>query len=188
MWAHALWHTGPFCLRDFPSKNTGVGCISFCRGSSRPRDWSRVSAPPALQVNFFFFFFLPLSHQGSMSQESLNTTNHPSATLERLHQLPSCSPLGISSQSVSLITGPVGQTFDCFWAFLLGFPSGSDSKESASNAGDLGLIPGSGRSPGEGNGYTLQYSCLEKFHGQTAWRATVHRVPRHWIKNINASP
>ena len=46
------------------------------------------------------------------------------------------------------------------------FPSGSDGKESACNAGDLGLIPGSGRSPGEGNGNPLQYSCLKKFHGQ----------------------
>ena len=43
----------------------------------------------------------------------------------------------------------------------LGFPGGSDSKESACNAGDPGLIPGSGRSPGEGNGYPLQYSGLE---------------------------
>ena len=43
---------------------------------------------------------------------------------------------------------------------------GSDSKESAYNAGDLGLIPGSGSSPGEGNGNTLQYSCLENSHGQ----------------------
>ena len=43
----------------------------------------------------------------------------------------------------------------------LGFPSGSVGKASACNAGDLGSIPGSGRSPGEGNGNTLQYSCLE---------------------------
>ena len=43
----------------------------------------------------------------------------------------------------------------------LGFPNGSDSKESACSAKDLGLILGSGRSPGEGNGYPLQYSCLE---------------------------
>ena len=42
-----------------------------------------------------------------------------------------------------------------------GFPGGSEVKASASNAGDLGSIPGSGRSPGEGNGNPLQYSCLE---------------------------
>ena len=44
---------------------------------------------------------------------------------------------------------------------FLGFPGGSDSKESACNAGDLGAIPGLGRSPGEGKGYLLQYSGLE---------------------------
>ena len=47
-----------------------------------------------------------------------------------------------------------------------GFPGGSEVKASACNAGDLGSIPGSGRSPGEGNGNPLQYSCLEKSHGQ----------------------
>ena len=45
--------------------------------------------------------------------------------------------------------------------FLVGFPGGSDSKEAAYNAGDPGLVPGLGRYPGEGNGYPLQYSCLE---------------------------
>ena len=49
---------------------------------------------------------------------------------------------------------------------ILGFPGGSDGKESACSAGDLGSIPGSGRSPGEGNGNPLQYSCLENHHGQ----------------------
>ena len=44
---------------------------------------------------------------------------------------------------------------------VLGLPGGSDGKESACNAGDMGSIPGSGRSPGEGNGNPLQYSCLE---------------------------
>ena len=44
---------------------------------------------------------------------------------------------------------------------IFGFPGGSDGRESACNAGDLGLIPGSGKSPGEGNGNPLQYSCLE---------------------------
>ena len=57
---------------------------------------------------------------------------------------------------------------------------GSDGKESAYNVGDLALIPGSGRSPGEGNGYLLQHSCLENSMHRGAWRATVHRVPKSW--------
>ena len=48
----------------------------------------------------------------------------------------------------------------CFYP-ASGFPGGSDSKDYACNAGDLSSIPGLGRSPGEGNGYPLQYSCLE---------------------------
>ena len=47
-----------------------------------------------------------------------------------------------------------------------GFPSGSDGKESTCNVGNLGSIPGLGRSPGEGNGNPLQYSCMENPHGQ----------------------
>ena len=51
-------------------------------------------------------------------------------------------------------------TFECVIYDLWGFRCGSDGKESACNVGDLGLIPGSGRSLGEGNGYPLQYFCL----------------------------
>ena len=54
-----------------------------------------------------------------------------------------------------------------------GFPDGSDGKEFACNAGDLGSIPGSGRSSGEGNGNSLQYSCLENPKDRGAWWATV---------------
>ena len=50
------------------------------------------------------------------------------------------------------------------------------SKESACNAGDLGLIPGLGRFPGEGNGNSLQYSCLENLMDRGAWQATVHEA------------
>jgi len=52
------------------------------------------------------------------------------------------------------------------WYLDMGFLGGSDYKESACNVGDLGLISGLGRSPGEGNGNSLQYSCLENPHGQ----------------------
>ena len=59
-----------------------------------------------------------------------------------------------------------------------GFPHSSISKEFACNAGDLGLIPGSGRSPGEGNGNPLQYSCLENPVDGGPWQAIVHGVAR----------
>ena len=62
---------------------------------------------------------------------------------------------------------------DCILVFK-GFPGGAEVKESACNVGDLGLIPGSGRSPGEGNGNPLQYSCLENPMDGGAWWATVH--------------
>ena len=61
-----------------------------------------------------------------------------------------------------------------FW----GFPPSSVGKESVCNAGDMGSIPGSGRSPGEGNGNPLQYSCLENPMDRGALRATVHGVAR----------
>ena len=59
----------------------------------------------------------------------------------------------------------------------MGFPDGSDDKETAAcNAGDPDSIPGSGRSPGEGNGYLLQYSYLEHSMDRGIWRATIPAV------------
>ena len=60
----------------------------------------------------------------------------------------------------------------------MGFPRGSDGKESACNAGDLGSIPGLERSRGKGNGYLLQYSCLENLTDRGAWQAKVHGVAK----------
>ena len=64
----------------------------------------------------------------------------------------------------------------------MGFPGGSEGKESACNAEDLGLIPGSGRSPGEGNGNPFQYSCLENSMDRGAWQAIVHGVTKSWTR------
>ena len=58
------------------------------------------------------------------------------------------------------------------------FLGGSDGKASTYNAGDPGSIPGSGRSPGEGNGNPLQYSCLENLMDEGAWQATDHGVAK----------
>ena len=61
-------------------------------------------------------------------------------------------------------------------------PGGSDGKESACNAGDLGSVPGSERSDGEGNSNPLQDSCLENSMDSRAWQATVHWVAKSWIQ------
>ena len=72
----------------------------------------------------------------------------------------------------------------------LGFPGGSDGKESACSAGDMGLIPGSGRSPGEGNDNPLQYSCLENPMDGGAWQAIVHEIAKSgtWLRDFPFFP
>ena len=75
---------------------------------------------------------------------------------------------------------------------FLGFPGGSNSKESACNAGDLGLIPGLGRSPGGGHGNPLQCSCLENPHGQKSLQGRLQsmgsqRVGHNWATQHSTS-
>ena len=77
------------------------------------------------------------------------------------------------------------QHYFCSPVHFQDFPGGSDSKASVYNAGDLGLIPGSGRSPGEGNGNPLQYYCLENPKDRGAWQATVHGVTKSWTRLSN---
>ena len=72
--------------------------------------------------------------------------------------------------------------FICYNYVCIGFPGGSEVKASACNEGDLGLIPGWGRAPGEGNGNPLQYSCLENPMDGGAWWGTVHRVAKSWTR------
>ena len=62
----------------------------------------------------------------------------------------------------------------------MGFSGGSDGKESTCNVGDLGSIPGLGRSPGEGSNYPLQYSCLENSTDRGDWWAIVHGVEKSY--------
>ena len=73
----------------------------------------------------------------------------------------------------------MGEWENCWsiWCSLV-FPGGSDGKDSTCSAGDLGLIPGSGQSPGAGHGNPLQYSCLENSMDRGAWWATVHGVTK----------
>ena len=102
------------------------------------------------------------------------------------HCTPSLS-MAVSAQN------PLSSKYICNFSFILyylykntkvmlkvkeGFPGGPDSKEFACNAGDLGSIPGSGRSPTEGNGNLIQYFCLENFMDRGVWQAIVHGSQR----------
>ena len=83
----------------------------------------------------------------------------------------------------TFVTNVMSLIFNMLFRFViafLGFPGGSEVKASDCNVGDLGSIPGSGRSPGEGNGNPLQYSCLENPMDRGSWWATVHRVTKSW--------
>ena len=95
---------------------------------------------------------------------------------------------------------PLSSKYICNFSFILyylfkntkvmlkvkeGFPGGLDSKEFACNAGDLGSIPGSGRSPTERNGNLIQYSCLQNFMDRGIWQAIVHGVAKSWTQLSN---
>ena len=108
--------------------------------------------------------------------------------------------MGTASHHVMVIVNNAAMNIECMYLFkwwftlgiypevglldhmevLQGFLVGSDGKESACNAGDPSLIPGMGRSPGEGNGHPLQYSYLENSMDRGAWWATIHGVAKSW--------
>ena len=113
----------------------------------------------------------------------------------RLHSAPEVLAALLFSTGPFLLSGlvrfflcPVVSHTDCLWLFISvrsllhqGFPGGSDSKESACNAGDLCSNPPLGRSPGGGHGGPLQYSCWRTAMDRGAWWATVHGVTKSWI-------
>ena len=111
----------------------------------------------------------------SSYQDCDNLLHYPQRADTALKTLNSSSPVFLIpvKRETTLI---FGAWIDNLVAVSLGFPGGSDSKESTCNAGDLGSIPGSGRFPGEGNGNPLQYSCLENPLDREVWWVTVHGV------------
>ena len=125
----------------------------FCsRVSSWPRVWNRISCVASSLLNCKWILY-QLSHQGSTVLTCL--------PLKKVQS----SGFPLKSQRI----------FCIFVLFMCckGFPSGSVIKNPPANAGDTGSIPGSGRSPGEGNGSPLQFSCLENPMDRGAWWATV---------------
>ena len=103
---------------------------------------------------------------------------------------------GMQGEKLTMKSPPQGDRHSPFTSYnrscsiARGFPGGSEVKASACNAGDLGSIPGSGRSPGEGNGNPLQYSCLGNPMDREAWWPTVHGVAKSWtlLSDFTHSP
>ena len=87
----------------------------------------------------------------------------------------------IDEETVEIVTDFIFVGF----IYFVGFPCSSVGKESACSAGDLCLIPGLGRFPGEGNGNLLQYPCLENLMERGAWWAAVHGVAKSWARLSN---
>ena len=101
------------------------------------------------------------------------------------------SSLGLSCHGDLGCDKPRLLDLDNSFCFQGGIPGDSDGKASACNAGDLGLIPGSKRSPGEGNGNPLQYSCLENSMDRGAWWAIVHGAAKSgqdWVTSLFLFP
>ena len=94
-----------------------------------------------------------------------------------LRKCPGIGPCGrFCKGKMGKLTFWDARLFACVHIINKGFPGGSDSKESACNAGNPGCIPGLAGSLGEGNGYPFQYSCLENLMDRRAWWATAHSV------------
>ena len=136
-------------LPSEPQALASLSCPAFCSGCS-------------LIIGNFPSQFEPNNHH----------CEAPNKMPSFLENLPSVSQWGIAEVSVQswCFSTPISPSIN--------ISSGSDSKESACNERDLGSIPWWGRSPGEGNCNSLQYSCLENPMDRGAWQAIVHGVPR----------
>ena len=136
------------CPWDFPGENTGVYCHFLLQGIFLAQGSNPQS--PALAGKFF-------------------TTKSPGKPIL------GSKYYSVQFSSVAQLYPTLCNPMDCS---MPGFLGSLDSKEFACNAGDLGSIPGSGRSPGEGSGNPLQYSRLGNPMDRGAWRATVHGVAK----------
>ena len=154
-----------------PQSRKGTNCPSSIQKSYWARGEKTKGISASLQSKYWdqglLHFLSLLGPQNSSSQ----TNTLPEMRRDFLGKIWSVQKKkkdqNILTLSFSKKTGP-GQTT------LRSFPGGSDGKESACRAGDSGLIPGLGRSPGEGHGNPLQYSCPENSMDRRAWQAIIH--------------
>ena len=158
LWPHELWPTSFLCPWDSPGKKTGMG-------SHSPGDLPDQGIEPRS----------PASQADSLPPEPLEKPHFKSSGVICQSQTPNLSPPAHSQRKDFF--------FRSSQIIYPGFPDVSAVKTPLANTGDArdeGSIPVSGRSPGEGNGSLLQYSCLGNPMGREAWWATVHGVAKSW--------
>ena len=151
---------------DSPGKNSGVGCGDLLQGSSPPRGGTRL----------FCLLHWQRDHS-TMGETEQHYFSYPSSSVSsgrcKITVAFSYLKYNIRNQRSSFhfqfIWIPDGHILKGYVCVCVAHPGGSEVKASAWNAGDPGLIPGSGRSPGEGNGNPLQSSCLENPMEGGAW-------------------
>ena len=153
-----------FCIFTYPViRHMNTCLVQFSSGVSDSLQ------PPGLAARQASLFITnSWSLLKLMSIESVMPSNH----------LILCCPLSSCLQSFPASGESVHFSNMCYLLVHQSFTGGSGCKTSAYNVGDLGLIPGSGRSPGEGNGNPLQYSCLDNPMDTGAWQAAVHGVAK----------
>ena len=146
-----LCHTILFCLQSFPASGSFPMSRFFASGSQSTGASASASVLPMSIQGWF-----PLGWTGLISLQSKGLSRVFSNTTVQEHQLFGAQPSLCSSSHIH--TWPLEKPK--LW-YILDFPGGLGGKASAYNAGDPGLIPGSGRSPIEGNSNPFQYPCLE---------------------------
>ena len=142
---------------DSPSKDTGVGCQTLLQGIFQPRDQTQFSWNASR-------FFINWATREAHLYTHTHTHTHTHTYI------------------YMYVYGSYIQAHIHTYIYTyIGFPGGARVvKNLSANARDTGLIPGSGRSSGEGNVNPLQYSCLENSMDRGAWKSIVHRVSKSW--------
>ena len=153
--------------KSFPSAGVSVGSCSEVCSCHVPL--AEISSAASVLTSFIFC----LSPPGTKDLPLIRTAYSVLASSEHLP----LSSLSVSRDHTEQACSPCSCELG-FSSGELGFPGGTVVKNPPANAGEAGLLPGLGRSPGVGNGNPFQYSCLENFSGRGAWWPTVHGVTR----------
>ena len=174
----SLWSHGLYIPWNSPGLNTGVGSLSLLQGLF-PTQESKPGLPHCRSILYQLSYDLAKARSNALAQQ---LAGKDTRWVSCLSKCACSSDPGYPWWSThilrhSLVGHPLcTPPHRALWE--VGFPGDSDGKESVCNVGDPDLIPGSGRSPGEGHGNPLQYSCLENPTDRGAWRATVRGVAK----------